>query len=231
MNNAGYANTARVRRFFRREAPFAATYVVLKRRLKRVVDIIVSSLGLFVLCPLILGLFALIWFKHGGSPIYRHQRIGQSGRRFDCLKIRSMVLDADAVLKDHLAKNPAARREWTETHKLKDDPRITLIGNLLRKTSLDELPQLYNVLRGDMSLVGPRPIVEAEIGKYGSTFEQCFAVQPGITGLWQVSGRSDCSYADRVAFDLEYATNWRLRLDLLILIRTIPVVMAQRGSR
>ncbi len=158
-------------------------------------------------------------------------RLGRDGRAFGCLKFRSMVADGEAVLTAHLAADAQARAEWAATHKLTNDPRITPIGQVLRKTSLDELPQLWNVLRGEMSLVGPRPIVQAEVARYGRAFQTCFAVPPGVTGLWQVSGRSDTSYAERVALDLDYASRWSLRRDIAILLRTIPAVLAQRGSR
>lgn len=203
----------------------------LERIGKRGLDVAVAGTALFLLLPLLLLLAALVWAGDRKSPIFRHMRIGQNGRRFGCLKFRSMVPDGDAVLRAHLAADPAAQREWDETHKLTKDPRVTPVGAVLRKTSLDELPQLLNVLRGEMSLVGPRPIVSAEVERYGHAFAVCFSVTPGVTGLWQVSGRSDCSYAERVALDLDYATRWGLGRDLGILLRTIPAVLAQRGSR
>ena len=203
----------------------------LERLGKRSLDIGVAGTALFLLLPLLLLLGLLVWAGDGKAPIFRHMRIGRKGRRFGCLKFRSMVPDGDAVLRAHLAANPAAQQEWDETHKLTDDPRVTPLGLVLRKTSLDELPQLVNVLLGEMSLVGPRPIVQAEVERYGSAFTTCFSVTPGVTGLWQVSGRSDCSYAERVALDLDYATHWGLGRDIAIMLRTIPAVLAQRGSR
>lgn len=198
---------------------------------KRSLDIIIAGLALFLLLPLLLLISVLVWADDRKNPIFRHIRVGRDGRRFGCLKFRSMVTDGDGVLNAHLASSPAARREWEETHKLTNDPRVTPLGSVLRKTSLDELPQLVNVLRGEMSLVGPRPIVSAEIERYGPAFETCFSVTPGVTGLWQVSGRSDCPYAERVALDLDYATRWSLSRDIAIMLRTIPAVLAQRGSR
>jgi len=198
---------------------------------KRGLDILVAAVALFLLMPLLLLIGVLVWAEDRKPPIFRHMRIGREGRPFGCLKFRSMVSNGDAVLRAHLAANPAARREWEETHKLTNDPRVTPLGSVLRKTSLDELPQLVNVLRGEMSLVGPRPIVSAEIERYGAAFTTCFSVTPGVTGLWQVSGRSDCSYAERVALDLDYATQWSLSRDVAIMLRTIPAVLAQRGSR
>ncbi|WP_409566462.1 sugar transferase, partial [Methylobacterium sp. E-065] len=140
-----------------------------------------------------------------------------------------MFNQRQAVLAAHLGSDPRTRGGWAPTQKLSNVPRITAIGPVLRKTSLDELPQLRNVLRGEMSLVGPRPIVPAEVARYGRAFQTCFAVPPGVTGLWQVSGRSDTSYAERVALDLDYASRWSLRRDIAIMLRTIPAVLAQRG--
>lgn len=198
---------------------------------KRGLDVGIAGTALCLLLPLLLLVAAAIWATDGKSPIFRHNRLGKDGRMFGCLKFRSMVANGDAVLAAHLAANPRARAEWAETHKLTDDPRVTAIGHVLRKTSVDELPQLWNVLRGEMSLVGPRPIVQAEMPRYGSALTTCFSVPPGVTGLWQVSGRSDTSYAERVALDLDYASRWSLRRDIVIILRTVPAVLAQRGSR
>ncbi|MGT2486458.1 sugar transferase [Methylobacterium oryzae CBMB20] len=212
-------------------APFVARGLRLGWAAKRGLDIAVAATALFLLLPLLILIAALVYAGDRKAPIFRHMRVGRDGRRFGCLKFRSMVTDGDAVLAAHLAANPQARAEWAATHKLRDDPRVTAIGYVLRKTSLDELPQLWNVLRGEMSLVGPRPIVPAEVARYGRAFPTCFAVPPGVTGLWQVSGRSDTTYAERVALDLDYATRWTLHRDLAIMLRTVPAVLAQRGSR
>jgi exopolysaccharide production protein ExoY len=198
---------------------------------KRGLDVAVAGTALVLLLPLLLVVAGLVYAGDGRWPIFRHMRVGRDGRRFGCLKFRSMVVDGDAVLAAHLAADARARAEWAATHKLSADPRVTAVGRVLRKTSLDELPQLWNVLRGEMSLVGPRPIVPAEVTRYGRAFATCFAVPPGVTGLWQVSGRSDTSYAERVALDLDYASRWSLRRDLAIMLRTVPAVLAQRGSR
>jgi exopolysaccharide production protein ExoY len=198
---------------------------------KRCLDFSVAALALILLLPLMCLLALLIWGSDGHAPIYRHTRVGQQGRAIKILKFRSMLVNGDEVLRDYFAQNPLAQREWNEFHKLAHDPRVTPLGRILRKTSLDELPQLISVLKGDMSLVGPRPIVTAEIPRYGEAFHLCFSVTPGITGLWQVSGRSNCTYDERVALDLHYATHWRLAHDFIILIRTVPAVLAQRGSR
>lgn len=199
--------------------------------IKRGLDISIAALALLLLLPLMLVIALLIWRSDRGAPIFHHVRIGRDARLFGCLKFRSMVMDSERLLAEHLAANPEAAAEWAATHKLRNDPRITRLGHFLRKSSLDELPQLFNVLRGEMSLVGPRPIVPGEIARYGTAFETCFSVTPGVTGLWQVSGRSNCTYAERVALDLEYARNWHLGRDLSILLRTVPAVLAQRGSR
>ena len=212
-------------------APFVARGLRLDWAAKRGLDIAVAATALLLLLPLLLLIAALVYAGDRKAPIFRHMRLGRDGRRFGCLKFRSMVVDGEAVLAAYLRANPQARAEWEASHKLSDDPRVTAIGQVLRKTSLDELPQLWNVLRGEMSLVGPRPIVPAEVARYGRAFATCFAVPPGVTGLWQVSGRSDTSYAERVALDLDYASRWSLRRDLAILLRTVPAVLAQRGSR
>ena len=171
-----------------------------------------------------------VWVNDGGAPFYGQTRIGYHGRTFRCWKFRSMVTDADAVLARVLSTSREAREEWERDHKLKVDPRITLVGRFLRSTSLDELPQLWNVVRGEMSLVGPRPIVVAEVGRYGSRFHDYCTCRPGITGLWQVSGRNDVSYRRRVAIDTLYARTRSFRMDVSILARTLPAVLMRRGS-
>ncbi len=184
---------------------------------------------LLLLAPLLLALTILVRLD-GGPALYRHRRIGAGGRVFDCLKFRSMSVDADRILRKLLATDPAAAAEWAATQKLRNDPRVTRIGRFLRASSLDELPQLFNVLRGEMSLVGPRPIVLAEVARYGSAIEHYYAAKPGLTGLWQVSGRSDMSYARRVQLDVWYVRNWTLWHDIAILFKTIPAVFLQRGA-
>lgn len=172
----------------------------------------------------------VIYSTERGPILYGHDRIGYKGRRFKCLKFRSMVPNGDVVLAEHLANNPAARAEWDATQKLRDDPRITPLGRFLRTTSLDELPQLWNVIRGDMSLVGPRPIVHSEMVRYGNRIEAYTCARPGITGLWQVSGRSDVDYGRRVQLDSHYVSTWSLPGDVVILLRTVKVVFSQSGS-
>lgn len=201
-----------------------------QRFFKFTFDFIVAFILLLLVLPVYLILYVLIALD-GGQPIYGHRRIGQNGREFNCLKFRSMAKNSDELLKHLLETDPAAAAEWQETQKLRNDPRITRLGHFIRKTSLDELPQLINVLRGDMSLVGPRPIVQAEIHHYGENFEYYTAIRPGITGLWQVSGRSDTGYAERVQLDRWYVRNWTLWHDVAILAKTLPAVFLRRGAR
>ena len=196
---------------------------------KRAFDVVVT-LGLILLFGPLLALVALAVRCDGGDALFGHRRIGVGGRTFRCWKFRSMVPDAEAVLAHTLASDPAARAEWDRDFKLRRDPRVTPLGNFLRKSSLDELPQLFNVLRGEMSLVGPRPIVAAEIERYGAAIEEYRACKPGITGLWQVSGRNDTDYAERVELDRQYARSWSLTGDLLILVRTLGVVARRSGA-
>lgn len=192
---------------------------------KRLFDIIVASLALLLLAPLLLTLATAIKLLNGGDVIYRHRRVGFSGKYFSCLKFRTMVPNGDEVLRRHLETNPAAAEEWRRTRKLVNDPRITPLGFFLRKTSLDELPQLINILRGEMSCVGPRPIVAEELHFYGDDAIEYFKARPGVTGLWQVSGRSLATYDERVNYDLAYVRDWSLTADLVILVRTIPAVL------
>lgn len=199
------------------------------RVLKSMFDLFAAGVLVVLLAPL-LGALALLIRADGGPAFYRHRRIGAGGRTFDCIKFRSMMLDADRVLREMLENDPDAAAEWAETQKLRNDPRITRVGQFLRRSSLDELPQLFNVLRGEMSLVGPRPIVTAEIDRYADDIEYYYAAKPGLTGLWQVSGRSDMSYARRVRLDVWYVRNWTLWHDIAILFKTIPAVFLQRGA-
>lgn len=191
----------------------------------------VLALALIIfLLPLLVAVALAVWTQDKGPVFFAQRRLGLGGRSFRCLKFRTMAVDAEARLASLLSRDPFARAEWERDHKLRKDPRVTPIGSFLRKSSLDELPQLFNVLRGEMNLVGPRPIVEAEICRYGRRYAHYCSVRPGITGLWQVSGRNDVSYRTRVAMDSLYATRRSLGLDLYILATTIPVVLARRGS-
>lgn len=197
--------------------------------LKRVFDIQLSVFFIVILMPVWL-IFIYIITRDGGTAIYSHERIGLNGRRFKCYKLRSMVLNSDDVLRQLLETDRDAREEWEKNFKLRNDPRITRIGHFIRRTSLDELPQLFNVLRGEMSLVGPRPIVQEELERYGANAKYYLAVRPGITGLWQVSGRNDVSYQERIQMDVHYVINWTFLQDLLILLKTVFVVCVRKGA-
>jgi Undecaprenyl-phosphate galactose phosphotransferase WbaP len=200
------------------------------QRFKRIFDVLVASvLGLIAL-PLGLLIAGAIVVESGAPALYAHTRLGRRGRRFRVWKFRSMVNNADEVLQAHLDQHPGYALEWGLFHKLREDPRVTRVGRLLRKTSLDELPQLWNVLRGQMSLVGPRPIVEQEIAKYGPAFALYSQVLPGLTGLWQVSGRNDTTYRERVELDCHYIRAWTALVDLRVLLKTIRVVFRGHGA-
>ncbi|MCL9667439.1 undecaprenyl-phosphate galactose phosphotransferase WbaP [Rosenbergiella epipactidis] len=199
------------------------------RILKRSFDIVASLLILLVLSPLFLIIMKKVK-KDGGPGIYGHERIGKNGKPFKCLKFRSMAVNSKELLADLLANDSQAKAEWDETYKLKNDPRITKVGHLLRRTSMDELPQLFNVLKGEMSLVGPRPIIHAELERYKDQVDYYLMSKPGMTGLWQVSGRSDVDYETRVYFDAWYVKNWSMWNDLVILLKTIAVVMNRNGA-
>ncbi|HEX4193104.1 MAG TPA: sugar transferase [Stellaceae bacterium] len=208
----------------------ASDRVGLLAALVRALDIVIALVALIFVLPL-MGVVALAIFLQDRGPIvFAHRRIGRGGKSFYCYKFRSMAVDAEVRLAELLARDPVARAEWARDHKLRDDPRVTPLGAFLRRSSLDELPQLINVLQGSMSLVGPRPIVDAEIERYGRRFSHYCAVKPGITGLWQVSGRNDVSYRTRVALDCIYARSYSPRLYLWIVIVTIPAVLSRKGS-
>jgi Undecaprenyl-phosphate galactose phosphotransferase WbaP len=197
---------------------------------KRLIDGLLTLIVLVATLPLLLIIALVARLTSKGPVFYSQPRLGLNGLEFRAWKFRTMVANADAALAKYFASNPAARLEWERDHKLRKDPRITGIGRLLRKTSLDELPQLWNVLRGEMSLVGPRPIVEDEICKYDDAYELYSRVRPGITGLWQISGRNNTTYAERVELDVFYVRNWSLWLDLYILASTVRVVLLQEGA-
>lgn len=196
---------------------------------KRVVDIVGTLVLVTVFSPILL-LVTLSLRSDGGDILFRHTRIGRNGRAFKVYKFRTMVPNADVVLRSLLASDEALRAEWLRDHKLKSDPRVTAIGRFLRQTSLDELPQLWNVLKGDMSLVGPRPVIREELSRYGRASRYYLALKPGLTGLWQVSGRNDCDYRRRVAMDRYYAVTASLGTDLLVLFKTVDVVLRRRGA-
>lgn len=200
------------------------------RFIKRSFDIIFTVFGSILISPILLALFLIVAINNKGHVIFAHQRVGKNGRLFPCYKFQTMIPNAQEALKKYLAENPEARKEWEENFKLEHDPRVTKLGAFLRKTSLDELPQLWNVIRGDMSLVGPRPIVTAEIERYGDYFREYSMVLPGITGMWQASGRSDTTYEERVAMDTWYVHNWSVWIDLMYLFKTAKAVFFGKGA-
>ncbi|MCC2611778.1 sugar transferase [Neorhizobium sp. Rsf11] len=197
---------------------------------KRTFDITAAALALILFSPIFLMIAALVKFSDNGPVFYGHRRIGHNGRSFRCLKFRTMAVNGDEVLRNYLNANPQAAEEWRATRKLKVDPRVTVVGTVLRKLSLDELPQLINIVRGEMSVVGPRPVVDEELNLYDSFAAYYLRTRPGLTGLWQISGRNDVSYETRIAFDTQYVQNWSLLGDFAIIAKTIPAVCLARGS-
>jgi len=197
--------------------------------LKRAMDII-GSLALIVLFSPLLIVIAFLVHRDGGSSLYSQSRVGYGGKSFKCFKFRSMIMDSQQFLENFLANNPEAQAEWNKDFKLKDDPRITPVGKFLRKTSLDELPQLFNVLKGDMSLVGPRPVVADELTRYGNLTQKYMSARPGMTGLWQVSGRNDTTYRERISLDCYYIENWGAHTDMLLMFKTLTVIFQGRGA-
>ncbi|UVF18409.1 sugar transferase [Microvirga terrae] len=198
---------------------------------KRSFDVTLIVAGFILLWPLLLLIALLVRSSGPGPVIYRHKRIGYGGREFSCLKFRTMSVDGERILEEHFRQFPDARKEWQESRKLRHDPRITRIGSFLRKSSLDELPQLLNILCGDMSLVGPRPVVRDELVMYGPSAAHYLRARPGLTGAWQISGRSDTTYSERIALDADYVLRWSFISDLNIVVRTVPAVVFASGSR
>lgn len=200
------------------------------RLAKRIFDLILTIIGGILISPILLILAVVVGVDNKGRIIFAHRRVGRKGKPFPCYKFQTMVPNAQERLEEYLAKNPEARKEWEESFKLTNDPRVTKLGAFLRKTSLDELPQLWNVLMGDMSLVGPRPIVAKEVKFYGENIEEYYMVPPGITGLWQVNGRSDTTYEERVGMDTWYVRNWSVWIDLVYLFKTVKTVFTGKGA-
>ena len=200
------------------------------QRLKRALDLVGTVIGGVLISPLVFAIAVLIKLDTPGPAFYGHRRLGAAGEHFLCWKFRTMHVDAERLLDKHLQDSPILRAEWEQNQKLRDDPRVTRVGHFLRQTSLDELPQLWNVLRGEMSLTGPRPIVDAEVPKYGEVYKLYKRIRPGMSGLWQVGGRSDTSYVERVEMDSYYVRNWSVWLDLIILARTIKIVVLGEGA-
>lgn len=197
---------------------------------KRAFDVLVSSVALLFVLPFFALLALMIKLQDGGDVFFVQKRIGAGGRVFNCIKFRTMVVDAQARLEHLLATDMDARAEWMANQKLTKDPRITALGRFLRKSSLDELPQLWNILCGDMSVVGPRPIINNEVEKYGTHFEEYAAVRPGLTGLWQVSGRSETTYDERVELDAKYVQEWSFLSDVAIVFKTVPAILMSKGA-
>jgi len=201
------------------------------RAVKVVFDYVATLLGVICISPILLLIAAKIYIDDPGPILFKHWRVGKDGKLFPCYKFRSMIVNSQQVLEDLLATDPAAKAEWEANYKLKNDPRITKLGAFLRRTSLDELPQLFNVLRGEMSLVGPRPIVQEELEKYYKGYEGDYlSVKPGVTGMWQVSGRSDLDYDERVELDRWYVRNWSFWVDIMLLWRTVKIVVKGKGA-
>ena len=200
------------------------------RALKRIFDLTLTIVGGLMISPVLLVIALAVAIDNRGRVIFAHKRVGAAGKKFPCYKFQTMVPDAEAKLKKYLAENPDAKKEWEETFKLTNDPRVTKLGSWLRRKSLDELPQLWNVIRGEMSLVGPRPIVQAEVPRYGKNIREYYMVLPGITGMWQVSGRSDTTYPERVAMDTWYVRNWSVWIDLMYLFKTVKAVLTSKGA-
>ena len=199
-------------------------------QLKRVFDIVLASIVLLLTLPLFIIVAFILKITDPSPVIYKHVRVGLWGRRFTCFKFRTTVVDSENVLKALLDDDPGARTEWDQNQKLIKDPRVTPVGRFLRESSLDELPQIINVLRGDMSLVGPRPIVPSEMSRYGDRLGLYMSARPGLTGAWQIDGRSDCGYDKRVGLDANYVSNWHFSTDLSILVRTVGAVIDRKGS-
>jgi exopolysaccharide production protein ExoY len=220
----------------RNSAPFIARARRMQRQspiggsIKRALDISMALAAFVALSPLFILTALLVTLTDPGPIFYRHVRLGHGRRSFACIKFRTMVANADEVLEQHLRSSPNAAAEWAAARKLKNDPRITRVGAVLRKLSIDELPQLINVLRGEMSMVGPRPIVFDEVPLYGTDIDFYFSARPGLTGVWQVSGRSDATYSRRVALDRRYVENWSLWTDLVVVIKTVPAVLTARNA-
>jgi Undecaprenyl-phosphate galactose phosphotransferase WbaP len=197
---------------------------------KRFMDLVIVIFGGLLVLPILLVIALLIKLDSQGKILYKQERIGINGKHFFTYKFRTMVADAEQKLQQLLETDPAFMKEWLDNYKLQKDPRITKIGKFLRRTSIDEFPQLINILKGEMSLVGPRPIIDDEVEKYGEDYTRVFSVKPGLTGLWQVSGRSDSNYIDRVAYDIYYQQSWSVWLDLWIIFKTFGVVIIGKGA-
>jgi len=207
----------------------AKAHRIYHSKMKRFSDILIAAILLFVTAPL-MGIAAFLIKLDGGPVFFGHSRVGYQHRTFRCWKFRTMVVDADAVLANLLKTDSAARETWSRDFKLTNDPRVTWVGRIMRVTSIDELPQLWNVLKGDMSIVGPRPVTIRELAMYDANVDDYLSCRPGITGLWQVSGRSKLSYDDRVSLDTHYVRSWTFFLDIKIVFKTVGVVLGRQGA-
>lgn len=217
------AAVSRVEQAF--QAPLAVHATPVGGAVKRAFDITIAFTTLLLMMPLMILITLLIYASMGGPVFFVQRRVGFNRRDFGCLKFRTMVPDADERLRAHLATHPDAARAWSEAYKLKNDPRITPLGQILRKSSLDELPQLFNILIGDMSCIGPRPVIADELERYGPYQREYLRAKPGLTGMWQVNGRSNTTYTHRVNCDRYYVRRWSLFLDFAILFKTIPAIL------
>jgi len=204
--------------------------IIYNRIFKRIFDLTLTIFGGILISPILLAITLAVAIDNHGRIIFAHKRVGMHGKKFFCYKFQTMIPDAEEKLQIYLEKNPDAQKEWNETFKLTNDPRVTKLGNFLRRTSLDELPQLWNVIRGEMSLVGPRPIVAEEVCRYEENIREYYMVLPGITGMWQVSGRSDTTYEERVAMDTWYVRNWSVWIDIMYLFKTVKAVLTSKGA-
>ena len=230
LADRGFEATSSLRKRWKggRAPRFGASQKPVGGAVKRLVDIGLSSFAIIATFPVMAAVAVLCSF--GGAPIYSHKRVGHSGRVFHCFKFRTMVRDGDEVLQRLLNSDEELARRWKTHRKIPNDPRVTRIGHFLRKSSLDELPQLFNVLRGDMSCVGPRPVTPEELGNYGINAEKYTSVRPGLTGLWQVSGRNEVSFDERVQIDVSYIEKWSIWSDLLIMFRTPTAILRFRST-
>jgi len=210
--------------------PTGDIYRVKSSRVKRVMDLAMAFPVLVLVSPLLMAIYALLKIFDPGPALFTQQRIGRDGRTFVVYKFRTMRVDAAERLQHVLANDPQAAAEWAEYQKLRNDPRVTLLGHFLRKSSLDELPQLLNIVRGEMSVIGPRPVTASEMQRYGADLPFYTAVRPGVLGLWQVRGRNTLTYPQRVAFDVQYVQTWSIWQDVKIMLMAVPVVLLGRGA-
>lgn len=208
----------------------ATSYRIQSSSLKRAMDLAIAVPAVIFISPLLMAIYALLKIFDPGPALFTQMRVGRDGKQFLVYKFRTMRVDAEARLKSLLEADPRAAAEWAKYQKLRNDPRVTLLGRILRKSSLDELPQLLNILRGEMSVIGPRPVTSAEVQRYGADYAFYVAARPGVLGLWQVRGRNKLTYPERVAMDVEYVKTWSIWADCKIILMAIPVVLLGRGA-